>query len=388
MGRHLQQQTARRPAGGGGGPLWNGFINLPRMAGGGINLNKPAAVSQPSHNHHGEFRRPSGAAPQAANQRFQARLNNDLKQLWQASPPDRGAYTASTSMPAFSDDILFSGSLFRRPLLRMPVPYQQHHLRQPYAEVAATSNAIPTPMLIDFPNSINHSTASLFEPSTSGAHPPFMAVSSSEFGDENSSPDIGNTDAADLTNDNAFAGFDTTAMQQPPIAQQSLSQLSVCPRESINIRAQLPAATVTSTSTSTSLYADLCTAMRATCRQVRVALYSDANYIDLAVLRRRARLPQCSTETVTMATYDACPFSPMTTMFSPMTTIATAAVETTTNGDTTATTTTGGDHMLMLDADSGCPDGFADAFGRFVDDDDDDDDDGADSEAGIDSPLF
>lgn len=332
--QHLRQPEAQTRI---SRPLWNGFINVPRCSqrdallqhadDDGYNIVQPSAAGgggqprtvvsqQPTANNamnnynyrcersqlqqHNTTRVAAADKLLAPNPRFLARLNNDLKQLWETSPPsDRNAYTPSTSMPAFSD-VQFSGSLFRQ-AQHQPQhqpPQHQHHYLAPRPQ---RSPETPT-MQCRYDDSFFSSAA-----------PQTPAVSSANL-----------ADGANFTTvSDFFAGLESPTFGRTNTVVQ---RLSICRRDAISIR---PLEAVRSSSSS-SPYDELCQAVRVACGQAREALYADGNFTDLAALRREARRPIGDMLALSAATsrsvdvrttttddggqfeFDACPFSPMT----------------------------------------------------------------------------
>lgn len=367
-------------------PLWNGFVNVPRIEQQANVGQTTRPVQRPdihgqqlqSQQHH---RQHSHHAP---NPRFLARLNNDLKQLWQASPVDRAAYTASTTLPAFSDDVPFSDSLFRVPM-RPTTAYHRHcPVQQPQHQPAPqlpnfmTPNRTPATatdtLMMDFSSGTGKS-GSLF---TDGSAALPMGA------DFHNSAQM--SDQTDGLFGNDFAGMHPVADEQ----QRRMRGLSACRLESISIQSTLPPqlSNGRASNDSSTTFAELCTSLRAAFRKCRKALYADGTYIDLATLRRRACQSKhgrrVSLEEPSAA-YDPCPFSPMTMVGSaldgPGGCVTDRAASIAGSTFTDYFDQNAEDSMLMeADADSGCP-----SFGF----DEDDAADNIEDSSGVDdSPLF
>lgn len=377
-------------------PLWNGFINVPRIEQQASNQQPWPVQRAPQQQQQQQYHHRQSHAP---NPRFLARLNNDLKQLWQASPVDQAAYTASTSLPDFSNDVPFSDSLFRVPMRPLHQPattaYRHDQLMQPPPPALmhdfTTPNRTPAPgtpdaMMMDF------SSGSI---SSNIGRNVFIAGSDAKRMRSLSPPRLADDDfniSTSLGDQTGLFGDEFAAMQTAADERQRrMRGLSVCRRDSISIQSTLPppgcGRICDYTTQLSSTYAEMSASLRAAFQQCRRALYADGTYTDLATLRRRA----CQTkrgrtavqDDAASAAYDPCPFSPMTMMGGLLDG----------SGDcvTVRAATTGGslsgyfdqhaeDSLLMeADADSGCP-----SFGF----DEDDACDIVDDSSDIDSPLF
>lgn len=307
--------------------LWNGFIDVPLINRNFDNNNiinniinniadsvaAPAAAPAGVDDNQPQLSpRPPPKNATNGNPRYLARLNNDLKLLWQA-PPAGNAHTESTSMPAFSENVLLSGSLFRRTTQnragrQQPTQQLQHQHKQPQQRQLLISGndqsmvLFPSHTVVDVPTTENPMLFTNGGASTFNDNFPANSISSN-FRSNHISPEN---------------PPETTAGRR-----RADVRLNVCRLESVSIRPP-PAPTP---------YQQLCDRMQTVCRQIRVALYADGNYIDLAGLKRRAlRTRQQSNHSQSnddcdntndgeggdiaapSHVYDPCPFSPMTTM--------------------------------------------------------------------------
>lgn len=372
-------------------PLWNGFVNVPRIEpqANVANNNQRLEYRGQQQPHQQQNQRPKHH--HAPNPRFLARLNNDLKQLWQASPVDKAAYTASTTLPAFSDDVPFSDSLFRVPMRpttayhrHCPVQQQQHQ-SPPQLPNFMTPNRTPATatdtLMMDFSSGTGNSRCLFNDDSEAQMRTSTALPLGADF-----HINAQMSDQTDGLFGNDFAEMQPAADEQ----QRRMRGLSVCRREAISIQSTLPPqhskGPVGDGSSTT--YAELCKSLKTVFSHCRKALYADGTYIDLATLRRRAcqlkRERPFAAEEPSVA-YDPCPFSPMTMVGS--------ALDGPGDCVTERTASTAGsiftdyfdqnteDSLLMeADADSGCP-----SFGF---DEDDADDNIGDSSGVDDSPLF